>query len=330
MEAASMNHGRVSVVLTTYQRAELAKIALQSIIGQTWAPEETIVVEDAGDTDLADWIAALGHDGLKYVRHERNRGLAAARNTGLRLAKCELIAYLDDDDQWLPTRLQEQVERFQSLPPDQRQKLAAIQVGCKIVDSQGRPIGLSLPLNQGNLRDSIISEGAATPSSCFMFVRSALLEIGGFDEDLISGIDHDIWMKLAVAGYSNEVIKKPLVVVIRDERQTMMFDTKRRVAGISQYVEKWTPTYQKWFGENRGEVYARRYFIKVVCGLAGQNFAKRRFRDGFFATKAAVRCANWRPALLIFGTGRLLRTYLYYAVPRLRVAKRALLRQQDT
>ena len=124
MEAASMNYGRVSVVLTTYQRAELAKIALQSIIGQTWAPEEIIVVEDAGDTDLANWIAALGHHELKYVRHEKNQGLAAARNTGLRLAKCDLIAYLDDDDQWLPTRLQEQVERLQSLPPDQKQKLA--------------------------------------------------------------------------------------------------------------------------------------------------------------------------------------------------------------
>ena len=109
-----------------------------------------------------------------------------------------------------------------------------------------------------------------------------------------------------------------------------MSDTKRRIAGIAQYVEKWTPTYQKWFGQNRGEDYARRYFIQVICGLAGQNFAKRRFRDGFLAFKAAIRCANWRPALLIFGTGRMLRTYLSAAVPRLRAAKHALFRQQHT
>ena len=325
-----MNHARVSVVLTTYQRAELAKKALHSIIGQTWAPEEIFVVEDSGDTDLADWIAALGRDEIQYVRHESNRGLAAARNTGLRLARCKLIAYLDDDDQWLPTRLQEQVERLQSLSPEQQKDLAGVQVGCKILNSDGRPIGLSLPLNQGNLRDSIMSDGAATPSSCFMFFRSALLEIGGFDEDLISGIDHDIWMKLAVAGYSNEIIKKPLVVVIGDERQTMMTDTKRRVAGIAQYVEKWTPTYKEWFGEKAGAIYARKYYINVISGLAGRKFAQRRFRDGFYASKAALKRAKWRPELLAIGIVRLLRAFLSSAVPQLRVAKRALLRRQDT
>jgi hypothetical protein len=104
----------------------------------------------------------------------------------------------------------------------------------------------------------------------------------------------------------------------------MMSDTKHRIAGITQYVEKWMPTYQEWFGEDRGEIYARRYFIQVICGLAGQKLAKRRFRDGILAIKAAVRFANWRPALLIFGTSRLLRTFLSNAAPRLRAAKRAL------
>jgi len=324
-----MNRDQVSVVLTTYQRPELAKKALYSVFDQTLEPAEIIVVEDAGASDLADWISALGRDDVTYVRHEDNQGLAATRNTGLRLAKYELIAYLDDDDRWLPTRLQEQVERYRSLPPAQRQKLAAIQVGCKVVDSRGRFIGQVLPINQGNLRDSIIDEGPATPSSCFMFVRAALLEIGGFDEDLISGIDHDVWMKLAVAGYFNEIIRKPLVVVTRDERATMMSDTKSRVSGIAQYVEKWTPTYKEWFGESGGDVYARKYFINVVCGLAGQKLAHWQIRDAYYATKAAVRCAGRRPSLQAYGIGRLLRTFVSRAIPRLGHLKRAILHQQD-
>jgi len=321
MEAERMTQNRVSAVLTTYQRAELAKRALHSILGQTLTPAEIIVVEDAGHTDLAGWISALGRNEIKYVRHESNQGLAAARNTGLRVAQSELIAYLDDDDEWLPTRLEEQVDRYLSLSPDQRRTLAAIQVGCKIVNSQGRQVGLNLPLNQGNLRDSIIRQGAATPSSCFMFVRSALLKVNGFDEDLISGIDHDIWMKLAVAGYSNEIVKKPLVVITGDDRRTMMSDTKRRVAGIAQYVDKWTPTYKEWFGGEAGEIYARKYFLNVICCLAGQKFAQRRFRDGFFASNAAFQRARWRPDLLLLGTVRLLQTFLSSALHQLRVAK---------
>ena len=81
----------VSAILTTYQRADLAKRALHSIFGQTWTPEEIIVVEDAGESDLEDWIADLGRDDIKFIRHESNKGLAAARNTGLHLAFIALV-----------------------------------------------------------------------------------------------------------------------------------------------------------------------------------------------------------------------------------------------
>lgn len=319
----------VSAILTTYQRPELARRALKSILAQTLAPTEIIVVEDSGDTDLRDWIAGIGRNDVRYVCHAENKGLAAARNTGLRHAESELIAFLDDDDEWLPARLQEQLDRFRSLDPEQIQNLAAIQVGCEIVDSRGRTVGASLPRNQGNLRDSIMSEGAATPSSSFLFVCSALREIGGFDEKLVSGIDHDIWMKLAVAGYSNEIIKKPLVRVIRDDRPTMMSSTKRRVAGISQFVEKWTPTYQEWYGEVTGVIYAKKYFINVIAGLAGQKYAQGQFREGLFAAKMAFRYAKWRPYLLLLATGRLLRTFISFAIPQLRTAKRSILREQN-
>jgi len=322
-------NNNVTAILTTYQRSRLAKRALTSIFSQSFSPAEIIVVEDAGETDLADWIAALGRDDLKYVRHDRNRGLAAARNTGLRLANSDLIAYIDDDDLWLPTRLQEQVERYRSLHCDQKVKLASLQVGCIIVDSQGQPIGEVLPVNQGNLRESIIKVGPATPSSSFMFVRSKLLEIGGFDEGLISGIDHDVWMKLAVAGYSNEVIKKPLVMVTRNDRPKMMSDTERRILGLTQYVKKWTPTYREWFGEIEGDIYARRYFIRIVCGLAGQKFADRQFSEGILATKAALRTASGSPALLFYGIRLLLRTYASSALPQLAVAKRAIIRRPE-
>lgn len=320
----------VSAILTTYLRPDLAKIALKSILGQSLMPEQIIVVEDGGNSVLDDWITALGCDSITYVRHNRNLGLAAARNTGLRLASCELVAYLDDDDRWLPTRLEEQVNRYRSLSPELQNRLASIQVGCKIVNDQGRFVGCVMPVNQGSLKKSIIRYGPATPSSCFLFVRSALRDIGGFDEDLASGIDHDVWMKLAVAGYSNEIVSKPLVVVTRDDRPKMMSDTKRRVAGIALYIDKWSPTYVEWFGSPRGDIYARRYFISVVGGLAGENFARRRIREGWFATREALRRVGRHPSLMIHLINQASRTFLAVAVPQLGSLKRVLLNRQST
>lgn len=304
----------VSAVLTTYQRPQLARRALKSIFDQSVSPAEIIVVEDAGDSDLGDWLRKLGRDDINYVRHDSNRGLAAARNTGLRLANCDLVAFLDDDDQWRSTRLQEQVEHLQSLPDDRRKQMASVQVGCLVVDGEGKSIAEVLPINQGNLKESIIKNGASTPSSCFMFMRSALMDVGGFDEDLVSGIDHDIWMKLAVAGYSNEIVRKPLVVVTRDARPTMMSDTPRRIAGINQFVEKWTPTYREWLGVSRGDNYARKYFINVVCRLAAQKLSTRDYREGTLAARAALQRAGLKPGLLVYWATRLLRTYLAMAV----------------
>ena len=323
-----MTSGRVSAVLTTYNRAELAKQAFRSIAEQTLAPAEIIVVEDASETDVSAWIASLGRDDTTYVRHERNRGLAAARNTGLRLSKCELIAYLDDDDEWLPTRLEEQVRRFESLPNERKRRLAAIQVGAKILDRAGQQRGIRLPENQGNLRDSIIERGAVTPSSSFMFVKRALEEVGGFDETLMSGIDHDIWMTLAVAGYANEIIEKPLVVLYQDGRQTMMSTTEERVAGLSRFVDKWTPTYLEWFGTKSGRVYAKRYFISVVSKLAGQKLADGKGGEARTAASSSARMAGWSLELQAYSFFCSLRSYLAHAFPRLRRTKRSLLRQR--
>lgn len=322
-----MNDAAITVVLTTYDRLEMAKAAFQSVVGQTVAPLEIIVVEDASDSGLEQWIADLGRSDTTYVRHDRNKGLAAARNTGIRAAQGELVAFLDDDDEWLPTRLHEQLSRYKTLTNEQRERLAAIQVGAKILDRDGREVGIRMPANQGNLRDSIIALGAVTPSSSFVFVKRALEDVGGFDESLISGIDHDIWMKLADAGYWNEIIEKPLVILYQDDRPTMMSSTEKRIAGLSAFIDKWTPTYVKWFGDSAGRRYAKRYFIEVIGRLAGKKYSENRLREGFLATKAVFRVAGWSPGLQAYALLCVVRAFAARLFPGLRTAKRAVFRQ---
>ena len=309
----------VSVVLTTYNRPKLLIRALESVRVQTFQPKEIILVDDSSDKNATDFIKKCLSDDIIYLRHKRNLGLAAARNTGLRHSKGDFIAYLDDDDIWMPTRLESQVKHWESLPIEKRKQLACIQVGAELVDTNGNRLKIYLPKNHGNLKECIISDGAATISSCFLFVKKALLSVNGFDEDLISGIDDDVWMSLAEAGYSNEVIPKPLVRIIRDDRHNMMGDTNRRVAGLDQYVNKWLPVYKDWFGEIGGQKYGRRYFNSVISTLISQKFASKEYADGLSAFKAVfIKTGLQHPIDLTYAIYLIIKRWFGLRFPRLR------------
>lgn len=300
-QARGLTTPTITAVLTTYRRPERAQRALRSILAQTLPPTEIVVVEDGSTSKgLTDLVEQVAHRGVKYVRHEKNRGLAAARNTGLGLSTGEYVAYLDDDDEWLPNRLERQVAKLFSMPESARAEVAAIQVGCQVVDGYGRCIGVNLPVNQGSLRQSIMTYGAVTPSSSFLFLRTALLNVGGFDEHLVSGIDHDIWMQLAVGGYASEIVPEPLVIVHRSEGRTMMSSSAQRIEGVRQYVEKWTPTFEKWFGRQAGRLYGRRYFIDVLARLAAQKLTRLELRSTAHVLGAVRRAATEQPTQIGF------------------------------
>jgi glycosyltransferase involved in cell wall biosynthesis len=99
----------VSVVMPTYNRASLLGRAIRSALNQTYNNLEIIVVDDASSDDTPDVVKAFQDQRVRYIRHDTNRGGSAARNTGIRNATGEFIAFLDDDDEWEPTKTEEQL-----------------------------------------------------------------------------------------------------------------------------------------------------------------------------------------------------------------------------
>jgi len=111
------NMPTVSVIVPTYNRVHLLGRALQSIVTQTYGDFEVIVVDDGSTDNTGDFIRNFSALDIRYIRHEKNKGEAAARNTGVLAAKGEFIAFLDSDDEWLPEKLQKQMDVFRDLPP---------------------------------------------------------------------------------------------------------------------------------------------------------------------------------------------------------------------
>ena len=108
---------KVSVVVLTHNRPDMLCRAVSSILNQTFQDFEIVLVDDASTDNTPEVVRGLGDARIKYIRHKENRGEAAAANTGVTSSSGEYIAFLHDDDEWLPEKLGQQVRLLESSPP---------------------------------------------------------------------------------------------------------------------------------------------------------------------------------------------------------------------
>ena len=106
------DYALVSVVIPTYNRVDLIARSVTSALRQTHPEVEVIVVDDASTDDTPSVLAEMSDPRLRVVRHERNEGQCRARNRGIQEAKGRYVAFLDSDDEWLPSKIERQLARF--------------------------------------------------------------------------------------------------------------------------------------------------------------------------------------------------------------------------
>ncbi len=204
------SHPAVSAVVPTHRRPELMKLAVASIVGQDYPGDiEVIVVFDGCDIDMPDVPQRDGRT-IRGVLNERTRGLAGARNTGIVEAGHEFVAFLDDDDAWLPGKLTAQMPAFDAEPD-----VALVGSGMRVVHD-GRSSHTRLtPSSTVTFDDLIEDRLAGLHSSSFVFRRTRLIdEIGMIDESLPGsyGEDYDVLLRTAQISPIH-VVNEPLVAV---------------------------------------------------------------------------------------------------------------------
>jgi len=186
---------KVSVIIPTFNRPDRLRTALTSVLAQEYRDFQIIVVND-GATPVEAVIAAFNHDGrITLINHDRNRGLAASRNTGLRHATGTYVCYLDDDDRFLPDHLRTLVTQFETSDC----KVAytdAWRVHEQIVGETISEISRDRPYaDEFNPHQLLI--GNYIPVLCVMHARTCLDEVGYFDESLFVHEDWDLWIRMA-------------------------------------------------------------------------------------------------------------------------------------
>ncbi|MGA1874719.1 MAG: glycosyltransferase [bacterium] len=192
---SSSNLPMVSVIVPTYNRPDMLADALKSILDQSYQNFEIIVVNDAG-IDVENIVTSLNHEGtITYIKHSRNRGLAAARNTGIKVARGKYIAYLDDDDLFYPDHMKTLItfldgNDYRIAYTDAHRAHQKKNEGKYITLEKDVPYSFDFDC-QKMLRENFI------PVLCFMHEKACLDEVGLFDESLKCLEDWDLWIRMS-------------------------------------------------------------------------------------------------------------------------------------
>ena len=194
----------VSVVIPTYNRGWIVRDAIDSVLGQTYADFELIVVDD-GSTDRTPQILDAYGDRLKVIR-QANQGVSAARNRGIGDCSGPLIALLDSDDIWLPEKLAVQVDFYKENPAALICQTEEIWIRNDLRVNPGKrhrkPSGM---IFERSLDLCLVSPSA-------VMVRRELFEkVGLFDESLPACEDYDLWLRVGCR-FPVHLIDKPLTI----------------------------------------------------------------------------------------------------------------------
>ena len=223
----------VSVVIPTRSRWRLlSTAALPSALEQEGVEVEVIVVDDGSQDETPARLAELQDPRLTVIRHESSRGVAIARNAGIRAARGRWVSFLDDDDLWSPRKLRAQIDSAEAAGA-----VFAYSAGGGLDASRHFLFAVAPPdpatVTRLLLRWNVIWCGCSN-----VLARADVVgELGGFDERLVQLADWDLWIRLALAGPAAATSDVLVGYVMHDE--SMLLTDEREVFPEMDYlVEK--------------------------------------------------------------------------------------------
>jgi len=195
----------VSVIIPTYNRARKVVRAVSSVLSQTFTDHEIIVVDDASTAETGDSLAQF-RDSIKFISHSANRGVSAARNSGINSSRSPLVAFLDSDDHWLPEKLAVQVKFFKENPEAVVCQTDELWIrNGRRVNPRKKHLKLSGDIFEPSLKLCLVSPSAV------MLKHSLFNEAGPFDETFPVCEDYDLWLRICCQ-YPVHLIDRKLVV----------------------------------------------------------------------------------------------------------------------
>lgn len=290
-----------------YNSAATVRASLESVLAQTYRHLEILVVDD-GSTDEGAAICRSYDDPRIRIVQQRNRGLAGARNTGIRQTQGAILAFLDSDDLWLPQKIERHVEHLRSAPG-----VGVSYSRSAFIDADGQPLGIyQTPQLHAITPELILCRNPISNGSCVVMRREVLdgirfeaniygsTESFWFDDSFRQSEDIECWLRIALqTEWRIEGIPEALTLY-RVSSGGLSANTEKQFASWQRVLDK-TATYAPELIRCHGDR-ARAYQLRY---LARRSIRERQPRQGANLLHEALRSY---PRLLLEEPGRTLIT----------------------
>jgi len=268
---------KVSIITPTCNRHELLKKSISSVLAQTYKDWEMIIVDDCPEKPAEEIVRKFGDRRLKYIKHERNKGGAAARNTGIRTSQGQFIAFIDDDDEWLPEKLQIQMQLFENTPPE----IGFCFSSGIVVTDQGE-FFKDVPEGLGDYHERALKNFHGFLGITLIIKKAVLEDIGLWDESFPSHQEIELILRIT-RKYKGLGINKPLTSSpFTINHDHIGSNLKKRIAGRQMIIKKHYDEFKKYPG-----ILASHYFqIALWCRddkqvMQAKDFFKKAWRTNF-------------------------------------------------
>lgn len=224
---------KVSVVIPTHNRPEMLKKAIESVLAQTYQDFEIIVVDDGLEQRAESVTRAFNNSCVKYIQHNKERGGGVARNTGIKNSTSEFIAFLDDDDEWLPEKLEFQMDRFNKTSQEIGFCFSAV---TNMYDDHRE--NTSVPDGIADYHELALGNFKGFLTVTLIIKKCVFDDIGLFDEALPSHQEVDLVIRISKK-YKGLAINIPLVLVnMRSNHERIGSSLQRRIHGREVVLKK--------------------------------------------------------------------------------------------
>jgi len=230
----------VSVVMPTYRRSQLMARAVDSVLAQSWKDFELVIIDDntPGHTEQLATQQVLEEqfqdDRIRYIVNEGEHGGSGARNTGIREARGECIAFLDDDEDWLPEKLEKQMRVMADADSD----VGVVHTGFYDWKADGS-VREAQPKMTGWIFERLLHKtGGRAPKLSTMLCRRAVFDrVGDFDTALPAREDYDLYIRIA-RHFQFAAVEEPLSNKRSDAIQRLTSDPENFIQGFAGVYEK--------------------------------------------------------------------------------------------
>jgi glycosyltransferase involved in cell wall biosynthesis len=229
----------VSVIIPTRNRLALLKRAIKSVLLQTCKDMEIIIIDDCSTDGTGEYLANEQIPNFNYIKLVQKSGGAVARNHGIKEAKGKYIAFLDDDDEWLPDKLEKQIKCI-----EQNKNIGICYTGRKIISNDDSIKGLAKSYSfryppEENHYCAIMKDNFVGVTSSVLIPREILLQLNGFDEKLPCYQDYELFIRI-LKNYKAVGINEPLVnYYIEKNVEHVSFTREKVLIGSKYLLEKY-------------------------------------------------------------------------------------------